>query len=54
MHSIQSYCRRLPTETLEQLLRNHEAGIEKQCDAVVKMIEEILTERKEEKLPGSL
>jgi len=53
MHSVQSYCRRLPTEVLEQLLQNHEAGIEKQCDMIVKLIEEILEERKEERHPGS-
>lgn len=53
MHSVQSYCRRLPTEVLEQLLHDHEDGIEIQCDIVIKLIEEILEERKTEKHPGS-
>ena len=54
MYSLQEYCRRLPTEALEMILRNHQEGLNQQCDELIELIYEILRERSvKEEHPGS-
>ncbi len=48
MHSVQEYCKRLPTEKLKMLLRDHESGRCEQCEEIVELVKQILHERGED------